>query len=83
MLSYWFSKTEVSDSAELHQSALRAGLYAMMELVKNVDGSEVLTHLTQATRLSGLCTGVLYKKALSCIDAASIQYEMSQAELGA
>ena len=34
------------DSAALHQSVLRAVLYAMMELVKNVDGSEVLVHLT-------------------------------------
>jgi putative DNA methylase len=36
----------MSDSSELHQSVLRAVLYAMMELVKNVDGSEVLAHLT-------------------------------------
>jgi putative DNA methylase len=41
-----FGKTEMSDSSELHQSVLRAVLYAMMELVKNVDGSEVLAHLT-------------------------------------
>jgi putative DNA methylase len=41
-----FGKTEVSDSSELHQSVLRAILYAMMELVKNVDSSEVLAHLT-------------------------------------
>ncbi len=46
MLFYWFGKTEMSDSSELHQSVLRAVLYAMMELVKNVDGSEVLAHLT-------------------------------------
>jgi putative DNA methylase len=39
-------KTEMADSSELHQSVLRAVLYAMMELVKNVDGSEVLAHLT-------------------------------------
>jgi putative DNA methylase len=37
----------MSDSSELHQSILRAVLYAMMELVKNVDGNEVLRHLTQ------------------------------------
>ena len=37
-----FGKTEMSDSSELHQSVLRAVLYAMMELVKNVDGNEVL-----------------------------------------
>jgi len=36
----------MADSAELHQSVLRAVLYAMMELVKNVDGNEVLAHLT-------------------------------------
>jgi putative DNA methylase len=36
----------MSDSSELHQSVLRAVLYAMMELVKDVDGSEVLVHLT-------------------------------------
>ena len=41
-----FGKTEMSDSSELHQSVLRAVLYAMMELVKNVDGTEVLAHLT-------------------------------------
>ena len=41
-----FGKTEMSDSSELHQSVLRAVLYAMMELVQNVDGHEVLTHLT-------------------------------------
>jgi putative DNA methylase len=41
-----FGKAEMSDSSELHQSVLRAVLYAMMELVKNVDGSEVLAHLT-------------------------------------
>lgn len=40
-----FGKTEMSDSSELHQSVLRAVLYAMMELVKNVDGHEVLAHL--------------------------------------
>jgi putative DNA methylase len=42
-----FGKTEMSDSSELHQSVLRAVLYAMMELVKNVDGNEVLRHLSQ------------------------------------
>ena len=36
----------MSDSSELHQSILRAVLYAMMELVQNVDGNEVLAHLT-------------------------------------
>jgi putative DNA methylase len=41
-----FGKTEMSDSSELHQSVLRAILYAMMELMQNVDGHEVLAHLT-------------------------------------
>ena len=41
-----FGKTEMSEGSEFHQSALRAVLYAMMELVKNVDGNEVLAHLT-------------------------------------
>ena len=40
-----FGKTEMSEGSELHQSALRAVLYAMMELVKNVDRNEVLAHL--------------------------------------
>ena len=30
----------------MHQSVLRAVLYAMMELVQNLDGHEVLAHLT-------------------------------------
>ena len=41
-----FGKTEMSEGSELHQSALRAVLYGMMELEKNVDGAEVLAHLT-------------------------------------
>lgn len=41
-----FGKTEMSEGSELHQSVLRAVLYGMMELVKNVDGIEVLTHLS-------------------------------------
>ena len=36
----------MSEGSELHQSVLRAVLYAVMELVKNVDGDEVLAHLT-------------------------------------
>lgn len=40
-----FGRTEMSEGSELHESVLRAVLYAMMELVKNVDGSEVLAHL--------------------------------------
>ncbi len=38
-------RAEMGDASELHQSVLRAVLYALMELVKNVDGSEVLAHL--------------------------------------
>jgi putative DNA methylase len=41
-----FDRAEMSEGSELHQSVLRAVLYAMMELVKDVDGSEVLAHLT-------------------------------------
>jgi putative DNA methylase len=40
-----FGRTEMSEGSELHESVLRAVLYAMMELVKNVDGGEVLVHL--------------------------------------
>jgi putative DNA methylase len=32
--------------SELYQSVLRAVLYAIMELAKNIDGSEILSHLT-------------------------------------
>jgi putative DNA methylase len=41
-----FGKSEMAEGSELHQSLLRATLYALMELVKNVDGTEVLAHLT-------------------------------------
>lgn len=41
-----FGKTEMSEGSEMHQSALRAVLYAMMELVNNVESSDVLAHLT-------------------------------------
>ena len=41
-----FGRTEMSEGSEMHQSALRAVLYAMMELVNNVDSSDVLAHLT-------------------------------------
>jgi len=40
-----FGRAEMNEGAELHQSVLRAVLYAVMELVKNVDGNEVLAHL--------------------------------------
>jgi putative DNA methylase len=36
---------EMSEGSELHQSTLRAILYAMMELDDEVDGSDVLAHL--------------------------------------
>lgn len=41
-----FGRSEMSEGSEFHQSVLRAVLYAVMELVKNMDGSEVLAHLT-------------------------------------
>jgi putative DNA methylase len=40
-----FGRTEMSEGSELHQSVLRAVLYAIMELVKEVDSAEVLAHL--------------------------------------
>ena len=36
----------MSEGSELHQSTLRATLYALMELTANLDGSEVPAHLT-------------------------------------
>ena len=36
---------EMNEGSELHQSTLRAVLYAMMELEDEVDGSDVLAHL--------------------------------------
>ncbi len=41
-----FGRTEMGESSEMHQSVLRAVLYAIMELVKNMDGHEVQAHLT-------------------------------------
>jgi putative DNA methylase len=41
-----FGRGEMGEGSQLHESALRAVLYAMMELVKDVDGNEVLGHLT-------------------------------------
>lgn len=41
-----FAGDEMSEGSELHQSTLRAVLYAMMELEDKVDGSDVLAHLT-------------------------------------
>jgi putative DNA methylase len=41
-----FERTEMDEGSEFYQSVLRAVLYALMELQKNVDGAEVRTHLT-------------------------------------
>jgi len=41
-----FGRNEMSEGSELHQSVLRAVLYAIMELAGNMDGNEVLAHLT-------------------------------------
>jgi len=41
-----FGRTEMSEGSELYQSVLRAVLYAVMELANNMDGNEVLAHLT-------------------------------------
>ena len=41
-----FGKLEMNESSELFQSVLRAVLYSLMELIKNVDSNEVLAHLT-------------------------------------
>ena len=40
-----FDRSEMGESSELHRSVLRAVLYAVMELTKDIDGSEVLAHL--------------------------------------
>jgi putative DNA methylase len=40
-----FGRTEMGESSELHQSILRAVLYAVMELSEDMDGDEVLAHL--------------------------------------
>jgi putative DNA methylase len=41
-----FGRAEMGEGSELHDSVLRAVLYAVMELAKNLDGTEVLAHLT-------------------------------------
>ena len=41
-----FSHTEMGEGSELHDSILRAVLYAAMELQADVDATEVLAHLT-------------------------------------
>ena len=40
-----FGRFEMGEGSELHESVLRAVLYAVMELQNNVDGNEVLAHL--------------------------------------
>jgi putative DNA methylase len=41
-----FGRTDMNEGSELYQSVLRAVLYGMMEIVKDVDGTDVLAHLT-------------------------------------
>ena len=40
-----FGRSEMNEGSELYGSVLRAVLYAVMELVNNVDGIEVIAHL--------------------------------------
>ncbi len=42
-------RSEMGEGSELYQSTLRAVLYALMELRKDLDGGEVLRHLTLNT----------------------------------
>jgi putative DNA methylase len=41
-----FGRTEISGDAELANTPLRSVLYALMELQKDLDGDDVLTHLS-------------------------------------
>lgn len=41
-----FGRAEMGEGSELHASVLRAVLYGLMELQRDVDASEVLAHLT-------------------------------------
>jgi putative DNA methylase len=41
-----FARTEMAEGSELHQSVMRAVLYAVMELTKDMDGNQVIAHLT-------------------------------------
>lgn len=41
-----FGRAEMGEGSELYGSVLRAVLYGMMELQKNIDSNEVLAHLT-------------------------------------
>jgi putative DNA methylase len=43
--AFEFARAEMGEGSELHDSVLRAVLYAMMELVNNIDSAEVLSHL--------------------------------------
>jgi len=40
-----FGRTEMGEGSELHQSVLRAVLYAVMELQQHADGADVLAHV--------------------------------------
>lgn len=40
-----FGRSEMGEGSELYQSVLRAVVYAIMELVNDIDGNEVLAHL--------------------------------------
>jgi putative DNA methylase len=40
-----FGRAEMGESSEFYESVLRASLYAMMEIQKNIDGADVLAHL--------------------------------------
>lgn len=44
--AFEFGRAEMGEGSELCQSVLRSVLYAVMELMKDVDGNEVLIHLT-------------------------------------
>jgi putative DNA methylase len=41
-----FGRSEMGEGSELYQSVLRAVLYSVMELLNNIDGNDVLSHLT-------------------------------------
>ena len=41
-----FGRAEMGESSGMYQSVLRAVLYAVMELTKDIDGNEVQAHLT-------------------------------------
>jgi putative DNA methylase len=41
-----FGRSEMSEGSQLYNTVLRGVLYAMMELAKDIDGNEVLAHLS-------------------------------------